>query len=61
MRDADYRVAGFIYGAPSSSADARQDCSAVSRAFFSLDQFHFVTINVRLNLPPQIAARSAAA
>ena len=58
---AHHFVASFIDRTPRPRANARQNRGAISRAFFGCNNFHFVRVDVRLNLPPQRRTRAAAA
>ena len=44
---------------PDARSDTGEQGRAVGSAFLGFDNFHRVTINVRLNLAPQLRARSA--
>ena len=46
-------AAGFIYRRPRFRSHSRQDCGTVGCAFFGLDRFDWLSINVSLNLPPK--------
>src|SRR5579859_8002632 len=53
FRDAHRSVARFIHTFPASSANARKDGSSIGRAFLRLQYFHFVRVNVGLDLLPE--------
>ncbi len=50
---ADDGVASLIHTAPAFCADAGENCGAVRCAFFGFHGFHFVAVNVGLDLTPQ--------
>lgn len=57
----NYGVASGVDAGPCSGRHPRKYGDTVSRAFLRLDCLDFVCVNVRLDLPPQLGARAAAA
>jgi len=59
-RNANNSIAGFIHRVPVAPANRGQNCRSVGRTFFSFDQFDFLSVDVGLNLAPELGTRSAA-
>ena len=51
--DLDDGVAGFVDGGEVASAHGSEDGGAVGCSFFGCDEFHFMGLNVGLNLTPE--------
>lgn len=57
----NYGVASGVDTGPCSGRHTREHRDTVSRAFLRLDSLDFVSVNIRLDLPPQRGTRAAAA
>ena len=58
---ADNRVASGVDTGPCSACNTGEHRDTVSGAFLGFNSLDFVSVNVRLDLPPQLGTRTAAA
>ena len=57
----DNGVASGVHTRPGSGRNTREHGNTVSRAFLGFNSLDFVPVNIRLDLPPQLGTRTAAA
>src|ERR1700683_644367 len=57
----DHRVASSVNRGPDLRAYSGENGGTISRAFFGFYALHFLSVDVRLDLPPELGTRAPAA